>query len=252
MRGVQLLSIGLKTAAVAAKGKGKGKCINREPEGKDGKAKGKGKGKDGNSAYQVLHVGDDEGYVVCTVAGTDVAVSRIPSNRQQWALMDMSELIPRPGQQGVLYWSKETQVTLRLEQHDLPAPYVFPYDTTASKDFATCQIVQGAKLNDFVALAIKALSVEVKHTSATQEPYLEIYGVDLHGESMGALHPWRIEDGDVEQGQCYILRGMKVAMGQGWDEQLGKYVSRADMPKRPECTRRTAVEEATAALELYF
>ena len=106
--------------------------------------------------------------------------------------------------------------------------------------------MQGAELNDFVALAIKAWSVEVKYTSATQGPYLEIYGVDLHGESMGALRLWRFEDGDLEQGQCYILRGMKVATWQGWDEQLGKYVSRADMLKRPECTRRTALEDATA------
>ena len=109
-----------------------------------------------------VYFGDDEGYVVCTLAYGD-DVSRVPSSVN--VLVDVFSLKPRPGQMGVLYWSEDTLVRMRLEANDTGAPAAMPYDVSRfSKEFAALTTVQEANIGDFVALVAKVLAVEEKAT----------------------------------------------------------------------------------------
>ena len=132
-----------------------------------------------------------------------------------------------------------------MEENDRSVPYVFPYDTSVSQDFATCQSVQDSHVGIYVAFVFRAYSVNVKHTTLKSEIYLEVYGVDTQHAATGSLRFWRFEEGDIVDGHIYIVRGLKVAMGQAWDESQQKYVARADLPRKVECTRRTAIEDVT-------
>ena len=87
-----------------------------------GKAHGKGKGKGANKAAgkqsvqlsQVVYFGDEEGYIVCTLASGD-DVQRVPHASRLNALATVSALKPRTGNNGVLYWTERTMVRFQLE-----------------------------------------------------------------------------------------------------------------------------------------
>ena len=246
LEGVRLLSIGSQSTFFSdnqrpqgkGKGKGKGKALGKE----------KGKGKAGGPC-QAVYFGDDNGYILCTLAyGVDVA--RMPSASAKMALVNVSGLCPRPGQLGVVYWTDDTKVAVQMESHDRTVPYVFPYDTTVSMHFATVQYAEECNIADYVDLCFYAMSVQVKYTSGKGEVFLEVYGVDSENTATGALRFWRLTDGDIEDGKIYIARGFKVSAGQSWDETEQKYVPRMDLPKKLECSPRTAIEDVTHVEEI--
>ena len=86
--------------------------------------------------------------------------------------------------------------------------------------------------------------MEAKY-SKTDEVYVQVYGVDSEGTPTGSMCFWRFGDEEIVEGRIYIVRGLKVVMGQAWDDDAQKYKARADLPKKLECSRRTAVEDVT-------
>ena len=77
---------------------------------------------------QPVYFGDDRGNVICTVA-TGNSVSRIPAASRENAYVDITALKPQAGELGVLYWTENTQMTLRMRPRDSGGSYVFPYHT---------------------------------------------------------------------------------------------------------------------------
>ena len=194
---------------------------------------------------QAVYFGDAEGNVICSLAYGD-AVKNIPAENALNSLVNVSSLKPRPGQIGFLYWSDDTQVSQILETNDTSMTPVFPYDISCtSKDFATLAFVQGMKVGEYVALVIKVLMVEPKTTADKGEPYLVVTGLDTDNASVGYLRLWRFEEGDVVEGNAYIVRGLKVVEETVWDEEKWRYVPRGDGTKKAECKDRTAMEDVT-------
>ena len=153
------------------------------------------------------------------------AVKNIPPENALNGLLNVSALRPRAGQVRVLYWSDDTQLSRNIEENDTSMTPAFPYDTSStSKDFATLGFVQEMKVGDHVALVIKVLEVETKITADKGEPYLLITGVDTDNAVVGHLCPWRFEEGDVVEGNVYIVRGLKATAETSWDEGKWKYV----------------------------
>ena len=229
---VHVLSVG-RISSVKGKGKGKNKD----------KAKGKSKGKDGTREdVRVAYLGQD-GYVVCAAAfGPNAA--KIPTAVSQ-GLVNVTNLHPKPGNIGMLQWDDQTSLIKVLAEYDYPSPIEFPYDTsTISHDFATWAYIQECPVNDYVSLVVSVLTVEIKWTDK-QEPFVVIYAKDMDGRTTGALRLWRHEEGDVEQGCLYIIRGLKVELAKTWSYELGKYVPRDDGAKTADCSWRTALEDVT-------
>ena len=69
--------------------------------------------------------------------------------------------------------------------------------------------------------------------------------MDRESTPTGSMCFWRLNDEEVVEGRIYIVRGLKVVMGQAWDDDAQKYKARADLPKKLECCRRTAIEDVT-------
>ena len=233
--------------------KGKGKSTGKAQGKGKGKGANKGAGKQNVQMSQVVYFGDEEGYIVCTLASGE-NIQRVPPASALNGLATVSALKPRPGNKGVLYWTEDTKVSVQLEGVDLGGPPVFPYDVCVSPYFATMAFAGEVKLGEHIALVFKALAVETRYTYDSNEAYLEVQGVDIEGVPTGALRFWRFEEGDIAEGRGYIARGLKVAAERRWDDELNKYVCRDDGTRRMECTGRTAVEDVSrvAAIMKFF
>ena len=59
---------------------------------------------------------------------------------------------------------------------------------------------------------------------------------------VGPLRLWQYEEGDINPGHAYILRGLKVVYDRIWDARESNYVRSANVPKIIECNLRTALE----------
>ena len=194
---------------------------------------------------QTVYFGDAEGNVICSLAYGG-AMKNIPSEGTVNSLVNVSALQPRPGQLDFLYLTEDTKITQVLEPVDQPTTPVFPYNVSyTSKDFATLGFLQGMKVGEYVALVIKVLGVDAKTTADKGEPYLVVTGVDMDNAVVAHLRLWRFEEGDVVEGNAYIMRGLKVAEETIWDDEKWKYVARGDGTKKAECKDRTAVEDVT-------
>ena len=200
---------------------------------------------------RVMYVGQN-GYVICIAAfGADAqnVSDTIPAG-----LVDVVGVHPRAGQNGILYWDKNTQVVKRLQTHDAGA-LVFPYDVSAvNDDLATRQYVQQCVLGHFAALVFYVQSVEDKVTDSNGDPYALVHGIDMDGVATGALFFWRWEPGEIETGYIYIARVLKVAPETYWNNDQWKYTPRDDNSKTLQCCWRTALEDVTEVLDIaqYF
>ena len=145
----------------------------------------------------------------------------------------------KPGQADLLYWTENTQMTL-LER---ASSFTFPYDihTQYSKDFASMAFARDCIVNTYVAIPMRINESEPKWTQQS-EPYLQIMGIDTDGGSVGPLRLWQYEEGDINPGDAYILRGLKVVHDRIWDANVRDYVRSANVPKIIECNLRTALE----------
>ena len=76
----------------------------------------------------------------------------------------------------------------------------------------------------------------------------------MDAAAVGPLRLWRRDEDDIDHGEIYILRGMKVVYGNIWSYEQDKYVQDTSVPKQLECNARTAIERVTRAeaIELYF
>ena len=238
---VRLLCIGKKDSLPASKGKTKGNC-----------AKGKPKG---NEELQAVYFGDEDGFVVCTLASGEClrCVPRLQEGRPAIPLVNVTALKPRAGQLGLLEWTKDTEVAFCAEPH--LTEFTFPYGLVSfSKDFATWAVVQGARVGDYVALVLRILCVEEKYTATKGEPFLQVTGLDLDSAPTDNLRFWRYECGDLVEGNIYIVRGLKVALKQQWSDELKRYAPNTQGINTVESTYRTAAEDVThvEAISSYF
>ena len=138
--------------------------------------------------------------IVCVIANSESVLNRVPGPERVGALYDVTELVPRPGQRGMLYWSEQTQVRFRLSaaQYSHMA-FLDSYDTYAA--------IQLASLNAYLSPIVKVVSVETKWTStAKPDPYLEIYASDRDGQYLGPMRLWRFNDGVISAGKtCHAI-----------------------------------------------
>jgi len=105
-------------------------------------------------------------------------------------------------------------------------------------------------VGEHVALALRALSVEEKHTADKGDVYLVVHGVDVEGAMVANLRLWRFDNNDIMASSTYILRGLKVVPAKQWDEEQWKYVPRMDGKKELDCTARTAVEDVSHVTDI--
>ena len=127
-----------------------------------------------------------------------------------------------------------------------PAIPVFPYDTSVVWDaFASLATVQAATLGSHVSLVLRVLMVEEKQTQDKLEPYLVVHGVDMDNIPIPPLRLWRFGPSDVQEGCCYIMRGLKIVLEKYWDDGAWKWLPRMDGQKAVECIYRTAAEDVT-------
>ena len=144
---VTLLSIG----KVSESSKGKGASGHKGKPGKNkGGVKGKNKQAQPSAPQQsvVVYFGDNEGYIMCTLASAD-AVKRVPNAASRLAEVDVSMLSPIPGRPGVLRWTVDTVVSFRMQASHNAAPKTFPYATSCvSANFATYAHAQEANLGE--------------------------------------------------------------------------------------------------------
>ena len=145
----------------------------------------------------------------------------------------------KPGQADLLYWTENTQMTL-LER---ASSFTFPYDilTQYSKDFASMAFARDCIVNTYVAIPMRITQSEPKWTQQS-EPYLQITGFDTDGGNVGPLRLWQCEEGDINLGHAYILRGLRVVYDRIWDATASNYVRTSNRPKIIECNLRTALE----------
>ena len=111
-----------------------------------------------------------------------------------------------------------------------------------SKNFASMSFVRKCAIGTYVAIAMRIIDVRTRRTS-TDEPYLEVMGVDTEGVDVCSLRLWRYEEGDIRSGGAYVVRGLKVVHDRWWDSARGIWIRSAVMPKTIECSVRTACED---------
>ena len=223
LEGVTLLSKGV-VSDPPSNDKGKGQGKGQGEKGKKGKKGIKGKGMIEASAQKIqpVYFGDDMGRVICTLATGD-DIKRIPATVPRNAYVDIYALKPQAGQLGVLYWTENTQISLRLRPRDSGCNYIFPYDVTGdySKDFASMTFVRECVVGTYVAIPMRVTDVLQKWTQTGNEPYLQLMGVDTEGGVVGPLRLWQREEGDVKLGGAYVVRGLKVVNERAWDSSKG-------------------------------
>ena len=135
-------------------------------------------------------------------------------------------------------------MSLRLRPGDSGCNYIFPYDVMSdySKNFASMSFVRKCAIGTYVAIAMRVIHVRSRRT-VTDDPYLEVMGVDTEGLDVCSLRLWRREEGDIRPGGAYAVRGLKVVNDRTWDSQKG--VWRWDSQKTIACSVRTAVEDVS-------
>jgi len=198
-------------------GKGQGEKGKKGKKGTKGK-KGKGMFEACTQKIQPVYFGDDMGRVICTLATGDY-IHQIPATVPQNAYVNISALKPQAGQFGVLYWTENTRISLRLRPSDSGGNYIFPYDVTGdySKDIAYMAFVRECAIGTYVAIPMRITDVQPKWTSTENEPYLQLMGVDTEGGVVGPLRLWQREGGDMELGGAYVVRGLRVVNDRAWD-----------------------------------
>ena len=146
----------------------------------------------------------------------------------------------------MLHWTDSTQMSLRLRPRDSGCNYIFPYDVMSdySKNFASMSFVRKCAIGTYVAIAMRIIDVRTRRTS-TDEPYLEVMGVDTEGVDVWPLRLWRHEEGDIRPGGAYVVRGLKVVNDRTWDSQKGVWTRFAATAKTIACSVRTAVEDVS-------
>ena len=161
------------------------------------------------------------------------------------ALVYIRSLKPRFGQPGLLHWSDDTDVSVRLEPRDAGMQFEFPYAVGTSHDFATMTFVyNNTSLGGHVSLPFCAMTVVPEYTQK-QEPYLRVEGLDTEGKPIGVLRMWRFEEDDLVEGGFYILRGLKVVAETHWDYYSQSYAVKENGARAFECTQRTAAEDVS-------
>ena len=226
-----------KPSTVASKGKNKGK-------GKDkGKGSGKGGGKGQDSEMQnvqVCYIGQADGHIMC-LAAFGSATAQVPSTMPT-TIVDVSPLVPKPGVAGLLHFTDQTI----MSPTRLTTPTDFDYDTSAvGNHLATLDLVQQSPIGHHLDLVIFVQSTEEKYTETKHELYIVVYGIDMAGQTTGALRLWRFESDDVQQGKTYIARGVRVAAVTAWNGEQNRYAPRDDGAKTVECCWRTALEDVS-------
>ena len=224
------------------KGKGQGKGQSEKGnKGKKGK-KGKDKIEKGMQQIQPVYFGDDKGRVICILATGD-GLKQIPATVPQDTYVDITSLKPQSGQLGVLYWTERTQMSLRPRPRDSGCNYIFPYDVTSnySNDFASMAFMRECTVGTYVAIAMRITDAEQKYNKR-DDAYLSIEGFDTEGEAVGPLRLWKYEEGDINPGDAYVVRGLKVVHDRVFDDakQLWTRSNASDMVI--ECSPRTACE----------
>ena len=250
LQGVTLLAIGkISDERINAKAKGQGKGQGEKGHtGKKGK-KGKGVNDAGTQKTQPVYLGDDKGRVICTLATGD-DVKRVPATFPRYAYVDITALVAQPGSPGILYWTKRTEMSLRSRPGNSKSNYIFPYDVTSdySKDFASMNFVRECSVGTYVALPMRITDVVSKWTSTQNEPYLELFGFDIEKGKVGPLRLWNYEEGDINPGSAYFVRGLRVVNDRAYDQATGTWYRSPDMPKIVDCNPRVACEDVDLSL----
>ena len=70
---------------------------------------------------------------------------------------------------------------------------------------------------------------------------MEIHGVGMDAAAVGPLRLWRHDEDDIDHGEIYILRGMKVVYGSKYSYEQNKWVHDTSVPMQLECNARTAI-----------
>ena len=145
-------------------------------------------------------------------------------------------------------------ITKRLENVHADDPPAFEYDTTTvTRDLATIAHVQEQAKGTYIALVIRPQSVEELWTQS-DESYLCVHGYDMDGVATGPLRFWRHDQGDIIEGQIYIVRGLKVVDETYWSDDAYKYIPKEDGTKTVEISFRTSLEDVTEVKDIaqYF
>ena len=77
--------------------------------------------------------------------------------------------------------------------------------------------VEGCAIGNYVEIPMRITDVQPKWTLTENEPYLQLMGVDTEGGVVGPLRLWQREEGDVELGGAYVVRGLRVVSDRAWD-----------------------------------
>ena len=98
--------------------------------------------------------------------------------------------------------------------------------------------------------------IEQSETSATQEPFLVVHGIDMDGAMVGPIRLWRWMTGDAafQTGDVYIIRGLKVVKQTVWSGEQWAYISSDDGNQTVESSSCVAVEDVSgvSAIMSYF
>ena len=150
--------------------------------------------------------------------------------------VSVNHFCPRAGHIGLLHWDQQTTMVKMLAAQVPPNLNAFSYDASAVlQDLATWAYVQDCGVVQFVALVLLVLMAEYNWPDGAEDPYAVVCGKDTDGGATRALHLWRLDGGDVQQGCIYTIRGLKVY----------KYVPRDDGSWTVECCWQTALEYIT-------
>ena len=95
----------------------------------------------------------------------------------------------------------------------------------------------------YLVIAMRITDVQPKWTLTRIEPYLQLMGVDTEGGVVGPLRLWLREEGDIQFGGAYVVRGLRVVNDRAWDSTKSMWIRSADAPKTIECSVRTACED---------
>jgi len=254
----QVLAVG-KVCSVPNKGKNKNANKGKNKgsiKGKQLTAKGKGKIKgnvnaDGAERQDAvaIYIGQ-AGYIVCVLAfGSDV--NCLPMlETLTGCVVDLHNAKPRAGQKGVLYYDEQSRLVECKQEHGTP---MFEYHVSeVSQDMASLEFVKSMQVGDFVAMVLRINQLEEGETSNTGEPFLCIYGMDMHTITVGPIRLWRwtLADSGMQIGGTYVLRGLRVVKETSWSDDKWAYAPREDGAMTVECNFRTAVEDVSTVEDM--
>ena len=170
-------------------------------------------------------------------------------------IVNAKNLERRPGKEE-LFCSDDTVISSCLEHSDRHGLAHFTYDVRdVTKHLATFEFGRQTPLGQFVDLVLHVDSVDqlsIQSGPNFGSVYLQVYGVDMDGVTVGPLRLWNHEEGDVQVQSICILRGLKVAPEKLWNGE--KYVNDRDGAKQLDSDARTAIEDVSHIPEIanYF